>query len=206
MPGRKPECGGPHLRIERQVLEQLASRLESLWPLIASETPKRRAPERQVQSPQLGVATQMRRPERRRSPGPPKPVRPTIRPAWVRRSSLRSAYYLLTSPNWLPEIPCRSGNLRLVVGLNGVQEVASSNLAGPTTSRPSLIISQQLRLRWTTPGYAGARRFLCLLLTMCSLPDGPVPPDLRLVLARTGPEARACQRRRSKFHKDTLVC
>jgi len=143
-PERKLECESPHRRIERQVPEPLASRLESLWPLIASETPKRRAPERQVQSPKLGVATQLRRPERRCSPELSRTARPTIWSAWVRRSSLRSAYYLLTSPNWLLEILCRSGKLRLVAGLNGVQEVASSNLAGPTSfpvSRRSFPIS-----------------------------------------------------------------
>ena len=81
MSGRKPECEDRHHRIERQVPEQLASQLESLWTLIASETPKRRAPERQVQSPQLAVATQLRKPEDRRSPGQSPTVRPTIRPA-----------------------------------------------------------------------------------------------------------------------------
>ncbi len=101
MPGRKPECEGPHRRIGRQVPEHLASRLEGLWALIASATPKRRASRRQVQSPQLAVATQLRKPEDRCSSGPSRTVRPTIQPARVRQSSLRSAYYLLTNPNRL---------------------------------------------------------------------------------------------------------
>jgi hypothetical protein len=96
MSGRKPECEDRHHRIERQVPEQLASRLESLWTLIASETSKRRTPERQVQSPKLGAATQRRRRGLRCSPGSSRTARPTICPARVRQSSLRSAYYLLT--------------------------------------------------------------------------------------------------------------
>jgi hypothetical protein len=108
MPGRKPECEGPHRRIGRQVPEQLAGRVKSVGHLSASETPKRRAPERQVQSSQLAMATQLRRLEHWRSPGPSRPARPTIWPARVRQSSLRSAYYLLTSPNWLPGILFRS--------------------------------------------------------------------------------------------------
>jgi hypothetical protein len=135
MSERKPECEGPHRRIGRQVPEQLAGKLESPWALIASETPKRRAPERQVQSPQLGVTAQQRRTAHRCSPGPSRTARPTICSARTRQSSLRSAYYLLTSPNFLLEILCKSRSLRLVVGLNGVQEVGSSNLPGPTNFR-----------------------------------------------------------------------
>ena len=135
MPGRKPECESPHRRIKRQMPEPLASRLETLWPLIASETPERSAPDRWVQSPRLAVVTQLRKPGHRCSPGSSRTARPTIWSARTRQSSLRSAYYLLTSPNWLPEILCRFSNLRLLGGLNGVQEVASSNLAGPTSFR-----------------------------------------------------------------------
>ena len=134
MSGRKPECEGLHRRIGRQVPEQLAGRVESLWPLITCSALERRT---STSRSQLGVATQLRRPERRCSPGPSRTARPTIWSAWVRRSSLRSAYYLLTSPNWLLENLCSSGKLCLVVGLNGVQEVGSSNLPGPTIFPPA---------------------------------------------------------------------
>ena len=179
MPGRKPGCEGPHRRIGRQVPDQLASRLESLWPLIAGETTKRRALKRQVRSPQLGTATQLRRPELRRSPGSSRTARPTICPARVRQSSLRSAYYLLTSPNCLLEILCRSGILRLVVSLNGVQEVASSNLAGPTNFPP---VTHHFPIVPTTLEQAGLRQCrpvlasgACHVLTAGCLPSSRSP-------------------------------
>ena len=156
MSGRKPECEDRHHRIEWQVPEQLASRLESLWTLIASETSERRTPERQVQSPKLGAATQRRRGGLRCSPGSSRTARPAICPARVRQSSLRSAYYLLTSPNWLLESLCRSGKLRRVADLNGVQEVGSSNLPGPTSFPP---VTHHFPVVAIAPHGDGLRRF-----------------------------------------------
>jgi hypothetical protein len=189
MSGRKLECESPHHRIGRQVPERLARRLESLWPLIASETPKRRAPERQVQSPQPGVATRLRRRELRCSPGPSRTARPTISPARVRQSSLRSAYYLLTKPNRLFEIICRFSMLQRLAGLNGVQEVASSNLAGPTNSPP---VGDHFPLVATTLNCDGLRRCPAASISAaCGVPirRWSLPPDVRAVLARTSREA-----------------
>ena len=165
--------------------EHLASRLESLWPSIASEIPKRPAPDRWVQSPWLAIATQLRKPEHRRSPGSSRTARPTIWPARTRQSSLRSAYYLLTSPNWFPKILCRSGNLCLVANLNGVQEVGSSNLPGPTNFPPVTHHFPILTIALHCDGLFRCPPNPCRLLIMCLFSVGPVPPGFSPLLGRT---------------------
>ena len=185
---RKPECESPHRRIGRQVPEQLASELESLEPLISCSVPERRAA---TSWPEFGVATQVPTPELRRSPGQLRPVRPAIWPSRVRPSSLRSAYYLLTIPNRLLENLCRFSSLRLVVSLNGVQEVGSSNLPGPTIFPP---VTHHFPTVPTALSHAGLRRCPpnpCPLLIAYLFSDRVLPPGFSLPLARAKSNRRA---------------